>query len=87
MIKLVQLFQNFIEFRIECNNHKYNVYDKMCFRSDASFPSGGGSRRLYLCMKLTKVTPDLFYFRLLSGMSYLYFIYNSEKNAYTKLGT
>ncbi|CAG2239341.1 unnamed protein product [Mytilus edulis] len=36
------------------------------FKSDASFPDAGGSRRLYLCMKLTKVTPDLFYFHLLS---------------------
>ncbi|XP_063414857.1 mucin-5AC-like [Mytilus trossulus] len=37
------------------------------FKSDASFPLSGGSRRLYLCMKFTKVTTDLFYFHLLSA--------------------
>ncbi|XP_071126667.1 uncharacterized protein [Mytilus edulis] len=37
------------------------------FKGDTSFPSGG-SRRLYLCMKLTQVTTDLFYFHLLSDI-------------------
>ncbi|VDI18529.1 Hypothetical predicted protein [Mytilus galloprovincialis] len=38
------------------------------FKSDNSFSDGpfGGSQWLYLCMKLTKVTTDLYYFYLLS---------------------
>ncbi|VDI67840.1 Hypothetical predicted protein [Mytilus galloprovincialis] len=43
-----------------------DIANVVVFKSDASFPVGGGSRRLYLCMKLTKVTTDFFYFHLLS---------------------
>ncbi|CAC5379545.1 unnamed protein product [Mytilus coruscus] len=40
------------------------------FKSDTSFTNGifSGSRWLYLCMKLTKVTADLYYFYLLSDI-------------------
>ncbi|XP_052078238.1 sushi, von Willebrand factor type A, EGF and pentraxin domain-containing protein 1-like isoform X2 [Mytilus californianus] len=47
-----------------------NAQTVLVFKSDTSFTSNpfGGSRRLYLCMKLTKVTADLFYFYLLSDV-------------------
>ncbi|VDI61264.1 Hypothetical predicted protein [Mytilus galloprovincialis] len=40
------------------------------FKSDTSYSDGpfGGNRRLYLCMKFTKVTDNLFYFYLLSDV-------------------
>ncbi|XP_052076567.1 adhesion G protein-coupled receptor L4-like [Mytilus californianus] len=40
------------------------------FKSDTSFSSDpfSGNRRLYLCMKFTKVTKDLYYFHLLSDI-------------------
>ncbi|CAC5379531.1 unnamed protein product [Mytilus coruscus] len=47
-----------------------NTQTIVVFKSDTSFTSGPniGSRRLYLCMKLTKVTNDLYYFYLLSDI-------------------
>ncbi|CAC5422512.1 unnamed protein product [Mytilus coruscus] len=56
------------------------------FKSDTSFTSGpsSGNRRLYLCMKLTKVTTDLYYFHLLSDIETSIFPYErvfiSEEN-------
>ncbi|VDI18602.1 Hypothetical predicted protein, partial [Mytilus galloprovincialis] len=40
------------------------------FKSDSTFSDGPSStnNRLYLCMKFTKVTPDLYYFYLLSDI-------------------
>ncbi|VDI29909.1 Hypothetical predicted protein [Mytilus galloprovincialis] len=39
------------------------------FKSDSTFSIGIGTNyRLYLCMKFTKVTPDLYYFYLLSDI-------------------
>ncbi|XP_071126659.1 CUB and sushi domain-containing protein 3-like isoform X2 [Mytilus edulis] len=47
-----------------------NTQDVVVFKSDNSFTSGpsGPNRWLYLCMKITKVTDDLFYFHLLSDV-------------------
>ncbi|VDI66532.1 CUB and sushi domain-containing protein [Mytilus galloprovincialis] len=47
-----------------------NTQDVVVFKSDTSFTSGPSSpsRWLYLCMKITKVTDDLFYFHLLSDV-------------------
>ncbi|VDH92801.1 G protein-coupled receptor 133 [Mytilus galloprovincialis] len=47
-----------------------NTQTLVVFKSDTSFSSGpsSGNRRLYLCMKLTKVTNDLYYFHLLSDI-------------------
>ncbi|VDI48867.1 Hypothetical predicted protein, partial [Mytilus galloprovincialis] len=40
------------------------------FKSDSTFSDGPSTNyRLYLCMKFTKVTPDLYYFYLLSDIS------------------
>ncbi|CAC5379533.1 unnamed protein product [Mytilus coruscus] len=48
-----------------------NTQTIVVFKSDTSFTSGpsSGNRRLYLCMKLTKVTKDLYFFYFLSGTS------------------
>ncbi|XP_071126674.1 adhesion G protein-coupled receptor B3-like isoform X2 [Mytilus edulis] len=47
-----------------------NTQDVVVFKSDTSFTIGPSSpsRWLYLCMKITKVTDDLFYFYLLSDV-------------------
>ncbi|CAC5403390.1 unnamed protein product [Mytilus coruscus] len=47
-----------------------NTQTLVVFKSDTSFTSGptSGNRRLYLCMKFTKVTNDLYYFHLLSDI-------------------
>ncbi|VDI18531.1 Hypothetical predicted protein [Mytilus galloprovincialis] len=47
-----------------------NALTLVVFKSDTSFTSGhsSGNRRLYLCMKFTKVTNDLYYFHLLSDI-------------------
>lgn len=48
-----------------------NTQTIVVFKSDTSFTSGpsSGNRRLYLCMKLTKVTKDLYFFYFLSDIS------------------
>ncbi|CAC5379529.1 unnamed protein product [Mytilus coruscus] len=55
-----------------CINSKLlsNTEGVVVFKSDISFTSGpnSGNRWLYLCMKLTKVTNDLYYFYLLSDI-------------------
>ncbi|XP_052076573.1 uncharacterized protein LOC127714525 [Mytilus californianus] len=55
-----------------CINSKLlsNTEGVAVFKSDTSFTSGpfSGNRRLYLCMKLTKVTNDLYYFYILSDI-------------------
>ncbi|CAG2249155.1 unnamed protein product [Mytilus edulis] len=44
--------------------------DEFIFQSDQPFADGHFKNyRLYLCMKFTKVTPDLYYFYLLSDVS------------------
>ncbi|CAC5379530.1 unnamed protein product [Mytilus coruscus] len=47
-----------------------NTQTIVVFKSDTSFTSGpsSGNRRLYLCMKLKKVTNDLYYIYLLSDI-------------------
>ncbi|XP_052078714.1 sushi, von Willebrand factor type A, EGF and pentraxin domain-containing protein 1-like isoform X2 [Mytilus californianus] len=47
-----------------------NTESVVLFKSDSSYTSGpfSGNRRLYLCMKFTKVTDNLFYFYLLSDV-------------------
>ncbi|CAC5380891.1 CSMD [Mytilus coruscus] len=47
-----------------------NTESVVLFKSDVSYTDGpfSGSRRLYLCMKFTKVTDNLFYFYLLSDV-------------------
>ncbi|VDH97650.1 Hypothetical predicted protein [Mytilus galloprovincialis] len=46
-----------------------NTQTLVVFKSDSTFSDGPSKNyRLYLCMKFTKVTPDLYYFYLLSDI-------------------
>ncbi|XP_063414057.1 uncharacterized protein LOC134696285 isoform X2 [Mytilus trossulus] len=47
-----------------------NTHTLVVFKSDSTYSDGPHNNyRLYLCMKFTKVTPDLYYFYLLSDIS------------------